>query len=144
MQRTVRGILDSKPQDVWAVRSDDTVFDALVVMAEHNIGAVPVVEESRVIGIFSERDYARRVVLHDRVSRDTKIGEVMTGTVQTVHPEDTVDRCMALMTAGRFRHLPVIDESASLIGIISIGDVVRTVIESQQSLIGDLERYIQA
>ena len=141
MRRTVRGLLDTKGRHVLAVRPDSTVFDALRLMAEHNIGAVLVMEDDRLAGIMSERDYARKVVLERRTSADTSVAEIMTSDVTTVSPEDDVETCMELMTGGRFRHLPVV-EAGQVVGLVSIGDVVRCIIESQQSLIGDLERYI--
>lgn len=142
MKRTVRGILDRKGESVWAVRPDSTVYDALKVMADHNIGAVLVVEGDRLAGILSERDYARKVILEQRSSIGTKVADIMTTAVTTVSLDDDVDRCMNLMTDGRFRHLPVVGDAGDLLGVISIGDVVRSIIESQQSMITDLERYI--
>jgi len=141
MKRTVRGILDRKGEQIWSVHPDSTVFEALKVMAEHNIGAVVVMEETRLAGILSERDYARKVILEKRSSADTKVADIMTSLVTTVTPEDEVDRCMTLMSSGRFRHLPVLHDGR-VVGVISIGDVVRSIIDSQQSLITDLERYI--
>ena len=142
MKRLVRGILERKGSDVFAVRPDSTVFEALEVMAAHNVGAVLVLEEARIAGILSERDYARKVILAHRTSADTKVADIMTSRVTTVGPDDDVDRCMNLMTDGRFRHLPVVNDGGDVLGIISIGDVVRTIIESQRSIITDLERYI--
>jgi CBS domain-containing protein len=142
MRRTVRGILDRKGSEVWAVRPADTVYSALQVMADNNIGAVLVLEGSRIAGILSERDYARKVILEQRSSMDTKVADIMTAEVVTVGPDDDVDRCMNLMTDGRFRHLPVVEGDGNLVGLVSIGDVVRTIIDSQQSMINDLERYI--
>lgn len=139
--RTVKLLLDAKGRSIYDVAPDATVYDALSVMAEHNIGAVLVCENQRLVGIVSERDYARKIILLDRASRETSVAEIMTSEVETVTEESTVDDCMALMTAGRFRHLPVIDGDR-VVGVISIGDVVKTVIEVQRSLIGDLERYI--
>ena len=141
MNKTVKALLDAKGRDVFEIAPDSTVYAALSLMAEHNIGAVLVCEDSKLVGILSERDYARKVILHDRASRETLAEDIMTSDVQTVTPDDSVDHCMELMTTGRFRHLPVLD-GEDVIGLISIGDVVKTVIETQQSLIGDLERYI--
>ena len=142
MRRTVRGILERKGTEVWGVRPADTVFSALGVMADNNIGAVLVMEGEHLAGILSERDYARKVILEQRSSMDTKVADIMTTKVTTVDLDDDVDRCMNLMTEGRFRHLPVVDESGRVLGLVSIGDVVRTIIELQQSMINDLERYI--
>ncbi len=141
MRRTVRGLIDRKGSDVLAVAPDSTVYDALKVMAEHNIGAVIVMDGDQLAGIMSERDYARKVILEQRTSAQTKVAAIMTSLVTTVGLDDDVERCMELMTEGRFRHLPVVEDGA-VVGVISIGDVVRSIIESQQSLIVDLERYI--
>ena len=141
MIQTVHGLLGAKGNDVFGIAPDATVYDALSLMNEHNIGAVVVVEGSELVGILSERDYARKVILLERSSRETLVTEIMTAEVETVGPDDTIDRCMELMTAGHFRHLPVIADG-SVVGVVSIGDVVKAVIERQQALIGDLERYI--
>ncbi len=141
MIRTVQGLLAEKGSDVVGIPPDATVFEAVSLMAEHNVGAVIVLDERRLVGILSERDYARKIILLDRMSRETLVSEIMTADVQTVSPDDSIDRCMEMMTAGRYRHLPVVD-GEEVIGVISIGDVVRVVIELQQALIGDLERYI--
>ncbi len=141
MERTVKSLLDVKGRNVYAITPDSSVYEALSLMAEHNLGAVMVCEDDMLVGILSERDYARKIILLDRASRDTKIAEIMTREVETVTEQDTVDHCMELMTKGHFRHLPVVDGD-TVIGLVSIGDVVKTVIENQQSLIGDLERYI--
>lgn len=141
MRRTVRGLLSDKPDQVWSVAPDDSVFDALRLMADKNIGAVIVLDGDRLAGIMSERDYARKVILADRSSHATAVREIMTADLVTVDPQATIEHCMELMTNGRFRHLPVVDDGR-LVGVISIGDVVRTIIESQQSMIVDLERMI--
>ncbi len=139
--RTVKSLLDAKGRSIYDVAPDATVYDALNVMAEHNVGAVLVCESQRLVGIISERDYARKIILLDRASRETSVAEIMTSEVETVTEASTVDECMALMTEGHFRHLPVLEDDM-VVGVISIGDVVKTVIEVQKSLIGDLERYI--
>ncbi len=141
MQKTVAHILGHKGQDVWSVGSDMSVFDALSTMAEKNIGALIVVDEDRVTGIVSERDYARKVVLLGKDSKDTPVGAIMTANPITVSPDSTVGACMEIMTDNRFRHLPVM-EGDTLIGVISIGDVVNAVIEEQSFLIDQLEGYI--
>jgi CBS domain-containing protein len=127
--------------DVFGIAPDATVYDAISLMAERNVGAVIVLEDRSLVGIVSERDYARKIILLDRSSRETPVSDIMTSRVETVSPSDSIDRCMELMTDGRFRHLPVVDDGV-VVGVVSIGDVVKAVIERQQALIGDLERYI--
>lgn len=141
MQKTVAHILGHKGQEVWSVASDMTVFDALSMMADKNIGALVVVDDGSVTGIVSERDYARKVVLEGKDSKDTLVSEIMTPGPITVTTETTVGSCMELMTDNRFRHLPVLD-AESLVGVVSIGDVVSAVIEEQSFLIDQLEGYI--
>ncbi len=142
MRRTVRGLLANKTGDVWSVTPGDSVLDALRLMADKNIGALVVVDESGgLCGVMSERDYARKVILESRASAETTVETIMTSEVTTVDSQTTVDRCMELMTNGKFRHLPVVDDG-KLVGLVSIGDVVRSVIEGQQSLIVDLEGMI--
>jgi CBS domain-containing protein len=141
MQKTVAHILGHKGQDVWSVGSDMTVFDALTMMADKNIGALVVIDDGVVTGIISERDYARKVVLLGKDSQQTAVGEIMTSDPITVTAETTVAGCMELMTDNRFRHLPVLD-GMELIGVVSIGDVVNAVIEEQTFLIDQLEGYI--
>ena len=139
---TIHQLLQNKAPDVWTIAPTDKVFHALELMAEKNIGALPVVENGRVCGIFSERDYARKVVLHGRSSRDTPIADIMTAQVISVRPQEGMSRCMALMTDKHIRHLPVLDDNEQLIGIISIGDVVKAIIAEQQILIDHLQDYI--
>lgn len=141
MKRTVLALLDQKGRDVYSVDPTTTIYDALVLMAEVNVGALIVLDDDELVGIVSERDYARKVILEDRSSRDTLVTEIMTHKVETVTADASVEDCMTMMTAGRFRHLPVV-EGESVIGLVSIGDVLKSLIETQQSLIGDLERYI--
>jgi CBS domain-containing protein len=138
--RTVRQMLRNKP-DVFAVRPDDTVYHALQTMAERNIGAVLVMLDDELQGILSERDYARKGVLHGHASKDTPVSQLMTSRVISVDGDATVDQCMALMTDKRVRHLPVI-ENGRVSGVISIGDVVRAVVEEQQFTIDALQTYI--
>jgi len=140
MTTTVRDILRDKA-DVYIVRPDDTVYSALQTMAEKNIGAVLVMEGDDLAGIFSERDYARRGILHGHSSRDTAVRTIMTTEVVSISPSMTVDDCMALMTDRRIRHLPVVD-SDRVVGIVSIGDVVRAVVEEQRFTIRSLENYV--
>ncbi len=139
--KTVRDLLNSKGYAIWAVSPHHTVFEALQVMAEHNIGAVVVLEGEELLGILSERDYARKVILHGKTSRTTPVHEIMTPRVITVRPEQTIEECMALMTEHHIRHLPVMDKG-KLIGVISIGDVVKAIISEQEFVIGQLETYI--
>ena len=140
MPATVREMLLGKPA-VYSVGPGDTVFDALRLMADKNIGAVLVRSNEKLEGIFSERDYARRVVLLGKMSRETLVSEIMTTRVISVEPNWTADQCMALMTEKRIRHLPVM-EQGRLVGVISIGDVVRAVVDEQQFTIDALQRYI--
>lgn len=137
----VKQVLDGKGRDVWSVRSDNTVYEALEVMAEKNIGAVLVMDGQKLAGIFSERDYARKVILEGRSSRETPVREVMTERVFAVRPDQSVEGCMALMTEKRIRHLPVMRDD-SVVGVISIGDVVKAVISQQANQIEHLENYI--
>lgn len=138
----VNQLLRSKGFDVWSVSPDTTVLDALHLMAEKNIGAVPVMVEDQVVGIFSERDYARKVILKGRAAKNTPVKEIMTERVVFVRPDQTVEECMALMTDKRIRHLPVMKDGR-LAGIISIGDVVKAIISEQEVMIGHLEDYIK-
>jgi CBS domain-containing protein len=138
----VTGILDVKGSDVWSVAPDDTVFDALETMAELNIGAVLVLDGDDLVGILSERDYARNVELLERGSKETRVSEIMTAEIRTVGSASTVAECMELMTEHRIRHLPVLDDDGRLAGVISIGDVVKAMIAQQHDMITQLERYI--
>ena len=140
---SINQLLQNKGNQVWSVSPDSNVLEALKKMAEKNIGAMVVLEtDGTVCGIFSERDYARKVVLDGRSSENTLIRDVMTSEVYYVRPQDSVDRCMALMSEKRFRHVPVLDDDKALVGIISIGDVVKTIIAEQQVLINHLEDFI--
>lgn len=140
MMTTVRQMLSAKA-DVYAVKAEDSVYDALTLMAARNIGAVLVMSGAEVKGIFSERDYARRVVLHGKMSKETPVGEIMTTNVICVAPGWTADQCMALMTEKHIRHLPVL-ENERVVGVISIGDAVRAVVDEQKFTITSLERYM--
>ena len=142
MMITVKHLLKMKGDKLWTVASDATVFEALEILAEKNIGALPVVDQTgKLVGIFSERDYARKVILKGKSSRDTQVRELMTPKVFHVRPNRSLEDCMHLMTEKRIRHLPVVADN-KLIGIITIGDVVKAVIESQQRMIHNLEGYI--
>jgi CBS domain-containing protein len=139
--RTASDIIEYKGSKVWSVSPDDTVLHALGIMAEHEIGAVLVLEGEQVIGILTERDYARKVVLAGRSSKNSAIREVMTHDVICVEPEQTIDECLALMTEERVRHLPVI-EGKRVAGLVSIGDLVRATIAEQEQVIEHLQHYI--
>ncbi len=139
--RTVRHLLNTKGAQVWSIAPDATVYEALERLAEHDIGALLVMEGGELVGIFSERDYARKVALQGRSSRETPVREVMTSKVYCVTPDQTVSECMALMTGQRIRHLPVL-EGDRVAGVISIGDVVKDVIAEQEFVIEQLENYI--
>lgn len=138
----VEQLLADKGRQVHSVRPDQTVLAALEALAEHDIGALAVVEGGRLAGIFSERDYARKVILQGRASRDTLVRDSMTADVITVGPTDNMRHCMALMTDRRIRHLPVLDDGR-LVGMISVGDVVKAVMAEQRFLIEQMESYIR-
>ena len=141
METTVRQLINRKGNAVWSSQPDATVFEALSLMAEKGIGAILVFDEDNLVGIFSERDYARKVILKGRSSSNTVVGEIMTKKVLVVHPNQTMNDCMALMTDKHIRHLPVMEDN-SVIGIISIGDVVKEIISEQEFVINQLEHYI--
>ncbi len=141
--KTVQQVLDRKAHRLLAIAPDASVFDALALMAEHDIGSLVVLDGDRLAGIFSERDYARQIVLVGKNSRETPVRDIMTHKVLCVGPDQTVDQCMALMTGKRVRHLPVLDHK-KVIGVISIGDVVKEVISDQQTMIEQLEQYIHS
>ena len=138
---SVRQLLDGKSPEVHAVAPGAAVIDAIRLMAEKGIGAVLVMDGARLAGILSERDYARKIVLRDRSSRDTPVAAIMTAEVVTVTPADTVEDCLQLVTDRRIRHLPVV-EGAAVLGVISIGDLVKSVIEQQRRELGQLQQYI--
>jgi CBS domain-containing protein len=138
---TVGALLNLKGRDVWTVEPDKTVYDALVLMAEKSVGALVVVEDGRVVGIISERDYARKVILKGKTSMATPVREIMTTRVYYVSKSHRIDECMALMTEMTVRHLPVL-EDGELVGIVSIGDVVKSVISEQEFVIDQLVTYI--
>ena len=141
MQKTVASILSSKGSATWSVTPDASVYSALELMADKNVGALVVIDRGALVGIISERDYARKVILLSRGSRETPVSEIMTADPVTCTSDTTVTECMTLMTNNRFRHLPVVDDG-QLVGVISIGDVVRAVIDEQKFLIDQLESYI--
>jgi len=139
---TVRQLLQVKGGDVWSIAPDAWVFDALKLMADKGIGSLLVLEGEKLVGILSERDYARKVILKDKSSMDTPVKEIMTQEVITIRPEQTIQECMTLMTEERVRHLPVLSDD-QLVGVISIGDVVKAIISQQEFMIEQLERYIE-
>ena len=138
---TVRQLLQQKGNDVWSIGPHATVYEALQLMAEKNIGALLVMDKNKVVGIFTERDYARKVVLQGRSSKNTLVGELETVDVLYVNPDDSIENCMAIMTEKRLRHLPVV-EKGKLVGLVSIGDIVKAVISDREFTIRELERYI--
>lgn len=137
----VGSILDSKGTRLWSIDPESTVFDAISLMAEKNIGALPVVKNERLLGIISERDYTRKVILHGRASRETRVADIMTHPVITVSPQDSVEDGLELMTENRTRHLVVV-ERGQILGIISIGDLVNSIIRAQANALDDLQRYV--
>ena len=134
-------ILNQRSKEIWSVRSDQPVLDAIRLMAEKGIGALLVMDDSRLVGVLSERDYARKVILENRSSKNTLIREIMTSDVVTVLPESEISECMSIMTDNDFRHLPVV-QGDEVVGMISIGDLVKVVIQEQQFTIDQLEHYI--
>ncbi|SMC82120.1 CBS domain-containing protein [Pedobacter nyackensis] len=141
--KTVKQLLSTKSAQIFSVSEHTSVLDALKVMMEKNISALLVMEGQQLKGIFTERDYARKIVLHGKSSADTAVQEVMTANPITVLPSDTIDFCMGLMTDKHIRHLPVL-EADKLHGMVSIGDVVKFIIEDQQQTISQLEHYISS
>jgi len=139
--QTVRQILDDKGDTVFSVGPEDTVFESLRRMADKGVGSLLVMDGDRLVGIVTERDYARKVILEGKSSKTTPVGEIMTRRVLCVTPERTVDECMALMSDKRARHLPVVDHKR-VVGVVSIGDLVKSVISQQQVLIDQLQHYI--
>jgi CBS domain-containing protein len=139
--RTVRQLLEAKSAEIHSIGPDAAVIDAIRLMAERRIGALLVMEGARLAGILSERDYARKVVLQGRSSKDTPVRDIMTADVVSVGPQDTTDRCMQLVTDSRIRHLPVL-EDGQVVGVVSIGDLVKAVIEEQRQELDHLQRYI--
>lgn len=139
---TIEELLRTKEvNEVWSVAPDEAVFIALQELAQKDIGALMVVENKQVVGIFSERDYARKIILKGKSSLETPVREVMTSIVVTVNPEDTVEECMTLMTDHHIRHLPVLNDG-KVVGLVSIGDIVKAIINGQAKMINSLENYI--
>jgi CBS domain-containing protein len=139
--QTVSQLLRGKGNQIFSVAPTDSVLRAIEIMATRHVGALLVMDQGKLAGIISERDYARKVILKNRSSHDTPVGDIMTSPAVTVAPTDTVHHCMEVMTQRRFRHLPV-EESGRVVGMLSIGDLVKAVIEEQSAQIEQLERYI--
>lgn len=142
--KTLKQMLAEKTQQLAVVAPSDSVLHALSVMAAHDVGALLVLDGEQLVGIFSERDYARKIILHGKSSKETLVREIMSDKVAYVTPSTTLDECMALMTEKHFRHLPVLNDDTSVAGIISIGDLVKETISSQRFLISQLEHYINS
>ena len=140
--KTLKQRLAGKTRPLAVVAPTDSVFHALTLMAQHDVGALLVLEGEQLVGIFSERDYARKIILQGKTSKETLVREIMSDKVAYVTPAATVDECMALMTEKHFRHLPVLAEDGTVVGMVSIGDMVKETICDQQFLIKELERYI--
>jgi len=140
---TIGQLLESKGYDIWSIAPQAPAYEAMQIMSEKDVGALLVIDdEENLVGIFSERDYARKVILKGKSSKDTSVGELMTDVVFSIDPQDTIQDCMALMTTKHIRHLPVI-KNERLIGIVTIGDVVNHIISSQELTVQQLERYIR-
>ena len=140
--KTIKRLLEAKGYDTWSITPDASVYEAIKLMAGKNVGALLVLESGKLVGVISERDCTRRLILKERAAKDTQVREVMTSGVIYVRPDQTVEDCMALMTAKRVRHLPVLADD-QLIGIVSIGDLVKDIISEQEFMIQQLEHYIK-
>jgi CBS domain-containing protein len=140
--KTLKQLLSDKSAQLAVVSPKDTVFHALSIMATHDVGALLVMEGEQLVGVFSERDYARKIILQGKTSKDTLVREIMSDRVAYVTPSASIEECLALMTEKHFRHLPVLGDDGVVLGIVSIGDLVKETISSQQFLIGELEKYI--
>jgi len=138
---TVKQLIEEKDNNVWSISPETTVFEGLQVMADKNIGALLVTKDDKLVGIFSERDYARKVILKGKASKDTTIGELMTTEVVYTTPDDSLDECMALMAAKHIRHLPIL-KNDKLLGLLTLGDVVKQIMSSQEFKIQEMEKYI--
>ena len=140
--KTIKRLLEAKGYDIWSITPDASVYEAIKLMADRNVGALLVLESGKLVGVISERDCTRRLILEERAAKDTQVREVMTSGVIYVRPDQTIEDCMALMTAKRVRHLPVFADD-QLIGIVSIGDLVKDIISEQEFVIQQLEHYIK-
>jgi CBS domain-containing protein len=140
--KTLKQLLAGKDRQLAVVSPRDTVFHALTVMSANNVGALLVLDGEQLVGVFSERDYARKIILQGKSSKETSVSEIMSDKVAYVTPAATLDGCMALMTEKHFRHLPVLNDDGGVVGMISIGDLVKETISSQKFMIEELERYI--
>jgi CBS domain-containing protein len=138
---TIGQLLESKGKDIWSIVPNATVFEALRIMAQNNVGALLVIDKGKLVGIFSERDYARKVILEGKSSKDTAVGELMTKDVYYIDPKNTLHESMAVMTARHIRHMPVLDKDR-LAGMVTLGDVVKQIIAEQEFTIRELEKYI--
>lgn len=138
---TVDKLLSIKTKEIWSLAPNDSVFQALEMMADKNVSGLLIVKDEKLVGIFTERDYARKLILKGRFSKDTEVCDLMTKNILYVEPNNTVEDCMKLMTDKRIRHLPVMDEG-TLIGIVTIGDLVKQIISEQETTIHQLENYI--
>ena len=140
--KRVKDILSAKGGDLWSIGPNQSVYDAIHLLAEKQIGALAVIEGEQLVGIISERDYARQIILKGRSSENTLVKDIMSSKVHTAKPDQDIEECMHRMTEKRIRHLPIVNDDDKLIGMISIGDLVRAIIAEQESTIGDLEKYI--
>jgi len=140
--KTLKQLLEGKSKKLASVAPDQTVLRALEIMAEYDVGALLVLDGKRLVGVFSERDYARKVVLRGKSSNHSLVSEVMSGKVVYVTLSRTIEECMAIMTEEHFRHLPVLDDEQNVVGIVSIGDLIKETISQQEFIIGQLENYI--
>ncbi|MGA9395350.1 MAG: CBS domain-containing protein [Azonexus sp.] len=139
---TLKQLLEEKQRPLAVVTPTDSVFHALGLMAQHDVGSLLVLEGEQLVGIFTERDYARKIMLQGKSSKETLVRDIMSDKVAYVTPAATLDECMTLMTEKHFRHLPVLSDEGAVVGIVSIGDLVKATISSQQMIISELERYI--
>ncbi|MCP4696940.1 MAG: CBS domain-containing protein [Gammaproteobacteria bacterium] len=139
--KRVNEVLEAKGHDVWSIGPDASVYDAIQIMADKKVGALMVIEGTKLVGVISETDYTRRVILKGRTSENTRVKEIMTSRVLYTQPEQDIEECMAIMTEKRTRHLPVMKET-ELLGVISIGDLVKAIIDEQRFTIEQLEHYI--
>lgn len=140
--KTLKQLIESKSKKLASVAPDQSVLRALEIMAENDVGALLVLDGKRLAGVFSERDYARKVILQGKASKSTKVSEVMSGKVVYVTLNRTIEECMAIMTEKHFRHLPVLDDEKNVVGIVSVGDMIKETISQQKFIIDQLENYI--